>query len=158
VGRYVAFQFVKAALFMIHLLVLLFQVMSELSFLNVVQWVGSTLIGVHYYLNAWHPAMIEEPPLLGFKYYAFYMYCFFMCELKFPLTSRLPVWGWWFDKEPAREPGHCREATLRDSCTRSFPITRIMAQMGAAGDVVDVGGYARVPTTQTCRQPTDLWG
>jgi hypothetical protein len=40
--------------------------------------VGATLIGVHYYLNAWHPAMMEEPPLLGFKYYAFYMYCFFM--------------------------------------------------------------------------------
>lgn len=77
-SEYVAFQFVKAALFMIHLLVLLFQVMSEVSFLNVVQWVGSTLIGVHYYLNAWHPAMIEEPPLLGFKYYAFYMYCFFI--------------------------------------------------------------------------------
>jgi len=77
-SEYVAFQFVKAALFMIHLLILLFQVMSEVSFLNVVQWVGSTLIGVHYYLNAWHPAMMEEPPLLGFKYYAFYMYCFFI--------------------------------------------------------------------------------
>lgn len=88
-ARYVAFQFVKAALFMIHLLVLLVQCTTEVSFLNVVQWVGSTLIGVHYYLNAWHPAMMEQPPLLGFKYYAFYMYCFFMCAA--PLRDLLAV-------------------------------------------------------------------
>lgn len=77
-SEYIAFQFVKAGLFFLHLVVLLIQCMSDISFLNVVQWVGSTLIGVHYYLNAWHPAMKEEPPLLGFKYYAFYMYCFFI--------------------------------------------------------------------------------
>jgi len=77
-SEYIAFQFVKATLFGIHLLVLLIQCISDVSFLNVVQWVGATLIGVHYYLNAWHPAMMEEPPLLGFKYYAFYMYCFFI--------------------------------------------------------------------------------
>lgn len=77
-SEYIAFQFIKAALFCLHLLVLLVQCMSDVSFLNVVQWVGATLIGVHYYLNAWHPAMMEEPPLLGFKYYAFYMYCFFI--------------------------------------------------------------------------------
>jgi hypothetical protein len=74
---------------MIHLLVLLVQCTTEVSFLNVVQWVGSTLIGVHYYLNAWHPAMMEQPPLLGFKYYAFYMYCFFMCAA--PLRDLLAV-------------------------------------------------------------------
>mmetsp|Transcript_39656 Transcript_39656/g.66555 ORF Transcript_39656/g.66555 Transcript_39656/m.66555 type:complete len:309 (-) Transcript_39656:498-1424(-) len=77
-SEYIAFQFVKAGLYTMHLLVLLVQCVSDVSFLNVVQWVGATLIGVHYYLNAWHPAMMEEPPLLGFKYYAFYMYCFFI--------------------------------------------------------------------------------
>jgi len=77
-SEYIAFQFIKAGLFALHLLVLLVQCISDVSFLNVVQWVGATLIGVHYYLNAWHPAMMEEPPLLGFKYYAFYMYCFFI--------------------------------------------------------------------------------
>eukprot|EP00959_Pyramimonas_sp_CCMP1952_P148213 3101251-Pyramimonas_sp.AAC.1 len=65
-SEYVAFQFIKAGIYTLHLLVLLIQCVRDVSFLNVVQWVGATLIGVHYYLNAWHPAMMEEPPLLGF--------------------------------------------------------------------------------------------
>jgi len=124
----VAFQFVKAALFMIHLLILLFQVMSEVSFLNVVQWVGSTLIGVHYYLNAWHPAMMEEPPLLGFKYYAFYMYCFFMCEPT-PFTSCHLVFRFCAavgcGLRAARQFEDWREATLRESSSSCVPRTRV---------------------------------
>lgn len=57
--------------------------------------VGATLIGVHYYLNAWHPAMMEEPPLLGFKYYAFYMYCFFMYVFQRPSHVQSFRWSWY---------------------------------------------------------------
>mmetsp|Transcript_20307 Transcript_20307/g.24286 ORF Transcript_20307/g.24286 Transcript_20307/m.24286 type:complete len:375 (-) Transcript_20307:896-2020(-) len=77
-SEYIAFQFIKAGLFAIHLIVLLFQCVNDMSFLNLVQWIGSTMIGVHYYFNAWHLAMMEQAPVLGFKYYAFYMYCFFI--------------------------------------------------------------------------------
>jgi len=89
-SEYVAFQFVKAGIYTLHLLVLLIQCVRDVSFLNVVQWVGATLIGVHYYLNAWHPAMMEQPPLLGFKYYAFYMYCFFIFFI-LPSSGRYKV-------------------------------------------------------------------
>lgn len=50
-SEYIAFQFVKATLFGIHLLVLLIQCISDVSFLNVVQWVSIQYFGSSFYTS-----------------------------------------------------------------------------------------------------------
>eukprot|EP00218_Dolichomastix_sp_CCMP3274_P007175 CAMPEP_0170141628 /NCGR_PEP_ID=MMETSP0033_2-20121228/7128_1 /TAXON_ID=195969 /ORGANISM="Dolichomastix tenuilepis, Strain CCMP3274" /LENGTH=362 /DNA_ID=CAMNT_0010377911 /DNA_START=23 /DNA_END=1111 /DNA_ORIENTATION=- len=77
-SEYVLFQFTKAVLFLSHMLILLAQLAILPSMFHALQLGVTIVVGIHYYSFAWHPAMLENPPMLSWRSFAFYAYLFLL--------------------------------------------------------------------------------